>query len=218
MRMEKISKKRILLFLAWLCAIIGLSIFCFEMSLRAAAQKFALSRGRSVTMQAVSESASQMNYQQYYDDLVQIERDEDGVIKTIHIDGFALNELMSEMATIAEKKIEELGSQPLEIPLSSIMGTQMLGTSGAKYAIECKAYASVDMDVESEFVAAGINQTKHRITAIVKTWVRFIMGGQVVSYEYENAITVVETIIVGEVPQTYLDQQQIPLLQLTPES
>lgn len=216
--MDAKRKKQILLLFAWLCTAIGLSFFCFELSLRASAQKFALSRGRSVTMQAVSESASQMNYQQYYDDLVKIDRDEDGSIKTIHIDGFALNELMSQMAIIAENKIEELGSEPLEIPLSSILGTQMLGTSGRKYAVECKAYASVDMDVESEFISAGINQTKHRITAIVKTWVRFIMGGQVVSYEYENAITVVETVIVGQVPQTYLEQQQIPLLQLTPES
>ena len=73
------------------------------------------------------------------------------------------------------------------------------------------------MDIDSEFTSAGINQTKHRITATIQVFLRYTLPGQSIVVQYENTLPIYETVIVGNVPNTYLETgEQKDLLYLVP--
>ena len=72
-------------------------------------------------------------------------------------------------------------------------------------------------EIDSEFTSAGINQTKHRITATIQVFLRYTLPGQSVVVQYENTLPIYETVIVGNVPNTYLETgEQKDLLYLVP--
>ena len=55
----------------------------------------------------------------------------------------------------------------------------------------------------SEFSAAGINQTRHRVILNVTTDVYVIMNGNNTSTQVENSFIIAETVLLGTVPLAY---------------
>ena len=56
---------------------------------------------------------------------------------------------------------------------------------------------------ENQFADAGINQTRHEIVLHVDVAVSILLPGVTTAARVANAVTVAETVIVGNVPQTY---------------
>ena len=61
-----------------------------------------------------------------------------------------------------------------------------------------------DATFESTFTHAGINQTMHQLRMCVLVDVSVLILGQTVSFCVESDVVVAETIIVGKVPDTFL--------------
>ena len=61
-----------------------------------------------------------------------------------------------------------------------------------------------DADFESNFSHAGINQTLHQVHMSVWVDVAVLVLGSTVSFSVEADVVVAETIIVGDVPDTFL--------------
>ena len=58
------------------------------------------------------------------------------------------------------------------------------------------------MDFKSEFSSAGINQTKHEVVAQVDVKMSDVMPMGTVGTELSTSIPLVQTVIVGEVPES----------------
>ena len=58
-------------------------------------------------------------------------------------------------------------------------------------------------NLKSDFDSAGINQTRHRIICDVKVGVSAIIPGCSSYTEAENSFTVSETVLAGEVPESF---------------
>ena len=56
---------------------------------------------------------------------------------------------------------------------------------------------------ENLFTSAGINQTSHRIVLHIDVSLAILLPGFTAATKVSNAVTVAETIIVGNVPETY---------------
>lgn len=63
---------------------------------------------------------------------------------------------------------------------------------------------SVTVDFTSEFIESGINQTVHRVILIIKTNVRIIVPLATETEKVITQIPIAETVIVGEVPDSYI--------------
>ena len=61
-----------------------------------------------------------------------------------------------------------------------------------------------DADFESYFSHAGINQPLHQVHMAVWVDVAVLVLGSTVSFSVEADVVVAETIIVGDVPDTFL--------------
>lgn len=210
----------------WLCLtlyVIGmvlLCLVCVEWSLRAVAREYALARGRMIANDAVNQACLEEDFATWYDQLVHITRDENGNVQSVEIDGFALNQLSGRIAQRTRELLTQAGEEPVRIPFAGVLGIQAVGVKGPAFVVSCRAVPAVDTQLYSQFVSAGINQTNHRITAKVDVLIRFILAGQSVDYNFRTDTILCETLIVGTVPDTYLQNngqsQVLPLVPTEP--
>ena len=212
--------KRILIAVALgliLCALVALG---FELSLRNVARQVAISRMAVIVNDAVTSSAYQKDLMEYYESMVVIQRDELGQIQSVRIDGYAVNQLSGQIQQSVGDMVEADSQKPLTISLSSILGTAGIGVSGPRFTVDCSSLPSVDVSISSKFEEAGINQTKHSVIANIHTYVRMYVSGRLTVYEDTTPVLLCETIIVGKVPNMYLqndaDSSLLPLLPLSP--
>ena len=62
---------------------------------------------------------------------------------------------------------------------------------------------TVITELQSQFLSAGINQTKHELTLSVKARIFIRMPGYYTTAEITTNFLVAETVIVGEVPDAF---------------
>ena len=61
-----------------------------------------------------------------------------------------------------------------------------------------------DANFHSNFTQAGINQTLHQVTMQVSVDVAVLVLGETASFTMVSEVVVAETVIVGDVPNTFL--------------
>jgi hypothetical protein len=70
--------------------------------------------------------------------------------------------------------------------------------------VELLSAGDVVVDMAYEFEDAGINQTLHRVLADITVTVFLLIPGETLSATVDSQVCVAETVIVGQVPDTYL--------------
>ena len=139
-----------------------------------------------------------------YGDLVRIERDSAGDITAVITDVVELNRLRG---VLLERVLEELSGvdvSEIHIPLGSLLDVDVLWAKGPSLKLHGMRVGTVSAEFESEFSQAGINQTLHRIWLEIRVPLTLILPGDEVETETESRLCVAETIIVGDVPDTYV--------------
>ena len=63
---------------------------------------------------------------------------------------------------------------------------------------------SVETDLKSEFKEAGINQTLHRLYFVVQSNIGMVLPALTQNFTTELEVLLCENIIVGEIPNVYL--------------
>lgn len=137
-----------------------------------------------------------------YDDLIHMEKDSEGNITMMKADTLKLSEISAVTVMKAQKKIEEKSSINVKIPLGQITRTNLLGNLGPNVKVKMGTIGNITSRYISEFESAGINQTRHKIYIETTTRMRLILPFENSELEVVNQIPVVETIIVGKVPET----------------
>lgn len=157
----------------------------------------------NVINQVVADELSRLDID--YSDIVDIQKDDDGKILAVSTDMKKVNSLKSLMTLSIQDKISTMDMQKTKIPLGTFTGTEILNGRGPKIPIDVTMSGSVIMDFKSEFVSAGINQTKHRLYLDVSSEVLAFIPGYPVNTVVKTSILIAETIIVGEVPAVFAE-------------
>lgn len=157
----------------------------------------------NVINQVVADELSRLDTD--YSDIVDIQKDDDGKILAVSTDMKKVNSLKSLMTLSIQDKISTMDMQKTKIPLGTFTGTEILNGRGPKISIDMSMSGSVIMDFKSEFVSAGINQTKHRLYLDVSSEVLAFIPGYPVNTVVKTSILIAETIIVGEVPAVFAE-------------
>lgn len=157
----------------------------------------------NVINQVVADELSRLDID--YSDIVDIQKDDDGKILAVSTDMKKVNSLKSLMTLSIQDKISTMDMQKTKIPLGTFTGTEIFNGRGPKIPIDVTMSGSVIMDFKSEFVSAGINQTKHRLYLDVSSEVLAFIPGYPVNTVVKTSILISETIIVGEVPAIFAE-------------
>lgn len=139
-----------------------------------------------------------------YDRIVYFEKNLDGRITALKTNIGEVNRLKTETLNIINDEILAIDESDIGIPLGSLLLPELLSGRGPQIPVEILTIRNSDATFSSNFTQAGINQTLHQINMSVSVDVAILVLGRTIQFTVASEVVVAETIIVGDVPDTYL--------------
>ncbi|MDH7480201.1 MAG: sporulation protein YunB [Syntrophomonadaceae bacterium] len=152
--------------------------------------------------QAVKE---QLDGQLDYSNLMLIHKDNQGKIVLMQPETFKLNRLAAGTTMSAQQQLNQLAEQSFSFPLGQAFQSPLLASYGPRVGFKIKPLGVVRTRIEDRFEAAGINQTRHRIYLSLESDLLLVLPLVSQPLSVTTTMPLVENIIVGEVPSTYLN-------------
>lgn len=154
-----------------------------------------------------------------YDELIEIVKDENGDVQMITANAFQINMFSKNLLKSAQDSLKGLAEQGVELGIGTFTGLPILTDRGPKITLKLSPIGTVYTRFYSEFTTAGINQTNHKIYLIINTDVNIILPTDTKKVETTTEILITESIIVGKIPDTYLNSSQLDeMLNLVPKN
>lgn len=139
-----------------------------------------------------------------YDRIVYFEKDLNGRITALKTNMSEINRLKTDILRIINDEILALDASDLGIPMGSLFLPELFSGKGPVIPVHILSIRNSDAMFDSDFSQAGINQTLHKLTMLVSVDVAVLVLGQTSSFTINSEVVVAETVIVGEVPDTFL--------------
>lgn len=140
-----------------------------------------------------------------YDRIVYFEKDLDGRITALKTNIGEVNRLKTDILNIINDEILALDTSDIGVPLGSVFLPELFSGKGITIPVRILAIRNSDASFSSSFTQAGINQTLHQLTMEVCVDVTVLVLGQTSSFHVKSEVVIAQTIIVGEVPNTFLN-------------
>ena len=139
-----------------------------------------------------------------YDRMVYLEKDLDGRITALKTNMSEVNRLKTDILNLINDEILALDTSDISIPIGSLMLPEFFSGRGFGIPVQILSIRNSDASFYSSFSEAGINQTLQQLTMDVSVDVSVLVLGKTESFTVSSQVVVAETIIVGQVPDTYL--------------
>lgn len=153
----------------------------------------------SAILNGVEEALKQSSV--YYSDVIEIHHDESGNVKSIETDTAKLNTVSNTVNRNVDKRISELKSIPVKIPVTTFFGDEIFSGIGPKLTFYVTITGSASTKFRNAFDSTGVNQTRHQIMLDVSADIYVIFGKKIENYTVKSNVCVAESIIIGEIPQ-----------------
>ena len=145
-----------------------------------------------------------MEGQIQYDRIVYFEKDLNGRITALKTNMAEVNRLKTETLNLINDEILAEDTEHLGVALGSLILPEFFSGRGPSIPVRIIAIRNSDANFQSEFTEAGINQTLQKLRMDVIVDVTILVLGQTETFTVSSQMVVAETIIVGDVPATYL--------------
>jgi len=193
-------------------AVLATVVFCavlwcgIDRCLHPVIEKMAVSSAVNRVSEAVSSAVADcvIERQLGYDDFITLEKDEEGRISSLTGSVISLSQLKRDLVNDLIGKLDGLKEEEFGIPLGTLTGWIIFSGKGPMIQMELLSVGDVTVETRHEFEDAGINQTLHQIYLDVSSTIYLMIPGELLSRETVSSVCVAETVIIGEVPDTYL--------------
>lgn len=139
-----------------------------------------------------------------YDRIVFFEKDLDGRITALKTNMSEVNRLKTDILNIINDEILALDTSDIGIPMGSLFLPELFSGKGPVIPVHILSIRNSDATFRSNFSQAGINQTLHQLIMLVSVDVAILVLGHTGSFTINSEVVVAETVIVGDVPNTFL--------------
>lgn len=139
-----------------------------------------------------------------YDQIVYFEKDVNGKITALKTNIVEVNRLKTDILNRINREILEQEHLKMGLPLGSLFLPELFSGKGPEIPVKILSIRNSDATLESQFTNAGINQTMHQLKMFVLVDISVLVLGKTVSFTVSTDVVVAETIIVGAVPDTFL--------------
>ena len=201
-RFRKRRRKKPLLIWVIIISVILFSIFRTERALRPYAQlqaeHFAEKTANEIIEQTVSSYLERNKFT--YNDFAIVLYDDNKKANSIETIPYTINKVQSDLTLLINKELEHSGSRSALIPLGTLTDSFLLTGKGPKINIKVAPMGVAAVELKSEFNTSGINQTVHRISAVIST--KMSSSTPLYSFDVvsEFELILAENVIVGVVP------------------
>lgn len=140
----------------------------------------------------------------HYDRIVYFEKDLEGRITALKTNMSEVNRLKTAILNLINDEILALDTSNIGIPIGSLILPEFLAGKGPSIPVHIMSIRNSDASFTSNFTEAGINQTLQQLIMEVRVDVSVLVLGKTDSFTVTSQVVVAETIIVGQVPDTFL--------------
>lgn len=162
-----------------------------------------IQKAKTIATEIINEESNVVLNNIDYKDVVSIEKDEVNNTNILKTDVVIINRIASDIALKVEKKLQNNRNEEINIPVGALTGNKYLAGMGPSIRIKVIPTGNVITELKTEFEAQGINQTMYRIYLELKCETNILTPYKTIEQEIINQVLLVETLIVGDVPQTY---------------
>ena len=155
-----------------------------------------------VISEAISACVSEEGWS--YQDFVKTEVNESGRITSLTSDLASVAMLKTQVAEYLTEKLNTLQEESFGVPLGTLTGWMIFSGRGPTVRVDLLSAGDVELEVRHSFDEAGINQTHHQIFMDASARIHLMIPGEVLTETVVTSVCVAETVIIGEVPETYL--------------
>ena len=135
-----------------------------------------------------------------YSDFAAVLYDESGNAVSVESIPYNINKVQSDMGLIINQSLKNNGQKYTEIPLGSLTSSYLLTGRGPRLKVRVCPVGAAQTTLRSDFSSAGINQTRHRISAVITVK----MSSSVPLYSFDKELSfeflLAENILMGDVP------------------
>ena len=126
-----------------------------------------------------------------------------------------INKMVSSFAESLQKKYEAMDRKIVEISYGTLLGSKVLSQTGFGVEVKLLPLAVTKYDFETEFESQGINQTKYKIYIVLESSVQILQPFSKESVKVINKVLISEAVIVGDVPDSYVNVPKEDILDAT---
>lgn len=207
---QKMNKKQKLKLLIYtiLVLLILFIIFVFKAAYPifvATCENAASSAATNILNKEVNEVMIMYNY----DDLVNIQKDSNGNIRYIEAKIMPINEMIAKITKNIQEKLDMNSMISVNLNFGSVSGISALSSISPNFKIALERAGTVEANIDSEFTSVGINQTLHRIYLNLNCNISILTPFESVNKNVSTQVLLTETVIVGEVPSTYYNYDNL---------
>ncbi len=203
---RRMSRKKKFLFILLSIAIVAIAIFIyFQRNVTRVLISISEATMRACTTIAVNDAVYYtLSDEMRYEDLVSLERDEQGNITAVSANVLKINKIARDTASISQSNLKNLSLNGIPVPLGALTGIEAFAGLGPRIHFRIIPVSSVSCDFSSHFESVGINQTKHTIYLNVIADISIVMPSRTERFSVLTEIMVGEFVIVGDIPDTFL--------------
>ena len=146
------------------------------------------------------------------DKMINVRVDERGRVVLIQPNAMEFNRLAADTTIKVQDGLKAISAEKIYIPIGQVVGSQLMASWGPNIVVTIIPIGTVQVTVVDKFDQAGINQTRHLVYLTATTTVRIVVPLVSKSVHVTTQVPVAEYVVVGDVPNTYV---QIPANILT---
>jgi sporulation protein YunB len=151
-----------------------------------------------------------------YGSLISIIFDNNGDVALIEANAMEINRLAKEIASVSQTRLDLIGEQGVGVPLGSLTGIPIFMGQGPDIRFKLYPIGSITCSFSSQFIGAGVNQTNHKIYVNISSTINVVLPIDNKQISTKTQILIAESIIVGKVPDVYLNSSLENMLPLIP--
>ena len=193
---------RLMILCLLLVVVVGILRIRFYPVIQSLAQTQVKNTASDLINDAIAEQIAAENIQ--YDRIVYFEKDLNGRITALKTNIGEINRLKTDVLNIINDEVLAADESGLGVALGSLFLPEFLSGKGPILPVRILAIRNSEADFTSAFQEAGINQTMHQLNLEVMLDITVLVLGRTESFTVSSHMVVAETVIVGDVPDTYL--------------
>ena len=173
------------------------------------ATQMAVSDATDIVTKTVNDSINEVIGKGVYgfDYFVTLEKDGEGNVTAISSDMTHINTLSTEILNSVIKSTDN-GIIKINIPAGNLSGLNLLLNKGPDIQVDIIMLTSSRVDFRNEMVSCGINQAKYQLVLEVTVDIDILVPWGTESATTVTEVIVADTVIVGKVPNTYLNMEK----------
>ena len=209
MRVKRLSKRRFVKIIVIIALVMIMMLICVYSIFEKRLSKVILDMSANTVKSKAGIVISSAIYDEIdrlditYDKLVSFEKDNSGKITALKTDIIEINKLKTTLSVKILNRLSEMDTAELDIPVGTVIGSELLVGKGPAINVNVVPVGTVKTEIINEITSAGINQSRHQIMMKITADMTIITALNSLTTQVETYICIAETVIVGDVPQSY---------------